>query len=98
MARCWLETASGGQSLWYPADLSHRKKGILTQEHRQVGVAVGASMLIPALRNVERCVENGQIPPEVAAKELVLPAKSQSSVKAGRWWGYSGKRSWVCGS
>ena len=87
-----------GQSLWYPGDLSLRKKGILTQEHRQVGVAVGISMLIPALSNVEGCVENGQIPPEVAAKELVLPGESQSSVKAGRWWGYSGKRSWVCGS
>lgn len=57
--------------LGYPGDLRLRKKGILTEEHRQV--ALVTSMLITTLRNVEECVENGQIPPEVAAKELVLP-------------------------
>lgn len=54
-------------------------------------MALGTSMMITTLSNVEGCVENGQIPREVAAKELVSPEESQSSTNAGKWRATQGR-------
>lgn len=84
--RWWLETmVMEVETGWWLEELRLRRRGILTQEHRQLRVPLGTRMMITTLSNVEGCVENGQIPPELAAKDLLLPEESQSSVKAWKW-------------